>query len=217
MVAVHQDIRHGEPAIDGRARVLGRLEKAVLAERLARRGGRAASQHAGKKPHDGIDHCGHGNFAARQDKIAHRHLVRDEPPHPLVNALIVSAEENEVLRARKILGRTLRVGRAGGGGEHHARAGRADDLDRLRPHVGTHQHAGAAGVGLVVHRATLVAGEVAQVHCTNKNLSHAHGTGKDALTKKSPEHLGEDGDDVNPHYFFTSLRTALWLQNVRSV
>ena len=70
---------------------------------------------------------------------------------------------------------------------------------------------------LVVHRAPLVAGEVAQVDSPNKNLSHAHGTGNDALTEKSPEHLREDGDDVNPHYFFTSLRTALWLQNVRSV
>ena len=87
----------------------------------------------------------------------------------------------------------------------------------VEPHLGLHQHPRPAGVRAVVNRAPQVAGEIAQINHAKKNLSRAHGTGKDALTKKSPKHLGEDGDDVNTHYFFTSLRTALWLQNVRSL
>ena len=78
-----------------------------ILERLERRRAFVA-EHAGQQPGHGINHHGGGQLAAAQDVIPDRDLlVREVLGHPLVDALIPPANQQQFGLARETIGHRL--------------------------------------------------------------------------------------------------------------
>ncbi len=153
VVALGEDLGHGEAAEFGGAGVVGVVEEPAgavggpgragcgrigmggigrgrsgqgrigRAEALVFAGGFVA-EDAGKETGDGIDDNGGGEFAAGEDVVADGELaVAEQVVDALVDALIAAADEDEAVKADELAGGGLGEGRTLGGEEDNLLAG----------------------------------------------------------------------------------------------
>src|SRR6218665_3276874 len=131
---------------------------------------------SGNKPSDRLDHGHNGNLTPIEHIVteadrAHPHSSCVVIGHPLVDSLVPTAGEDEVLFGRELMGVGLRKdlthGRGNdknGGGCCEARFSTGENMVQgLPPRLGLHDHPGTATVGSVVNRAVPVMSEVAQI------------------------------------------------------
>ncbi len=99
MVAAEQDLGHCLALELGRSRVLRVLEQAV-GERLL--DDRFGLDCPGQQAQHGVDDDHRRQLAAGQHVVADRQLQIDHPAHPVVDALVARAHEQQVLRGGKL-------------------------------------------------------------------------------------------------------------------
>ena len=159
-----EDVRHSPPLVFGRAGVDGRGQEAVL--KRVGEGALLVADHARDEAHGGVGDDGRGQFAARQHIVADGDLERDEVfADAVIDALVVSAEDDEVLEQREAVSHWLVEALAVGRGVDHlvvcalGLQGRDGTVDRLD----LHHHAGLAAEGIIVRASPFVRRVVAQV------------------------------------------------------
>ena len=122
-------------------------------------------EHTGNQPDDGVGQHQGAQHAVGQDIVTDRDLVIDEVVgHALVDALIVAAEEDEMLRLGILPGDGLPELPSLGREEDHLGPGTAEFGECRRDRLDLHDHAGASAVGCVVHRAVAVVRPAAEIH-----------------------------------------------------
>ena len=123
------------------------------------------SQHARDQARDGVDDRHGRDLAAREHEIAHGDLFVDAfVEKALVHALIMAADEDEIVIVCLQLPRLGLVERRAAGGEEDGVHRRADLIADRAPaapqRVTLHDRAAAAAVGVIVHLVLLVGGIV---------------------------------------------------------
>ena len=146
--------------------VAGVLEQAVLVGLLQQR--LRVAHEPREQPGDRLDDHQRGDLAAVEDVVADRELPDVVGGgvvvgHPLVDALVAAAGDDQVLVGGQLAGDRLRERRAAGGGDDQRRAGREHGVERLAPRLGLHHHPGSAAVRGVVDGAVPVVGPLPQV------------------------------------------------------
>ena len=119
--------------------------------------------------------------------------------HPLVDALVAAAGEDQVRPGGELAGDGLGEG-SPGGRRHDQRSCRspASSVERLTPRLGLHHHAGAAAVRRVVDGPVPVVGPLPQVvHAHVEEPSIAGLAGQ--RQRQRVEVRREDRHDVDPH------------------
>ena len=172
-------------------------------------------------PDDALDQAGdrldqhhRGQLAASEDVVADADLVRGEmPPHPLVEPLVASADEQEVVVARQLLDDRLGQPPALGRHENDGSAvvqigGGADGLDGLEQRFRLHEHPRSATEGVVVYRPVTVVGMVSDV-----DEAYADGAAPPrpcgyTVVERAGEHLWKEGQDVETHLCLLGAKAA---------
>ena len=96
MVAGGEDLRDGPAVPDGGAGVLGIFQKAVKVALILK--ALRVSQNPGHHTAHRVRHRHGGDFAAGEHKVAQRDfLVHALVNKPLVNALVMAADQNQVV------------------------------------------------------------------------------------------------------------------------
>ena len=159
-------------------------------------------EHARHETHHGIGHHGCCQLAAREHKVADRHFLRDEVlADAIVDALVVSAEDNHVVEHRERVGHRLVELLAVGRGEDHlvVVALRFQRRDASVDGLALHHHSRRAAERVVVHTAVLVGGVVAQIVQMYFHQSFLLCACKDRGVDKPVEHFGQHCDNVYSH------------------
>src|SRR6202521_2534918 len=166
-------------------------------------------EHPGDQPADGIDHHHRGELAAGQHVVANRDLLVDQVRgNPLIDALIPSADQIEVILAGKLAHQplveqfTLRRQQ-----DHRpfarARAYRFEDRLRLQ------HHPRAAAIGDIVDLPVAVVRVVAEVMDAQRDQPAGQSPSSDAGAEGAGEHLWEEGQDLDDHAFVSSGRSTV--------
>ena len=118
VVAAEQDIGDAPAAEFDRAGVLGEFEEAGGVAVVG--GALVVAEDAGEEAGDGVDDDGGGEGAVGEDVVADGKLAVDEVvDDALIDAFIVTAEEDEMRHLRQLFGDALGEGTAGGGEEEN--------------------------------------------------------------------------------------------------
>ncbi len=199
VVAGAEDVGHRVPAVLGRAGVRRCGEEAVVVEGVVHR--RVVVSHgAGQEPHDGVGDRERADLATREDEVAERDLLCGQMiGHPLVDVLVVPAQERELGCDRQPHGVVV-AERASAGGEEHDRTLGREVVDRLEERLGLHDHPGAAPVGDVVDGPVAVVRVLAQVDEPVLDQARFRGARRNRQPERALEEGGEDRDDVDPHH-----------------
>ena len=201
MVAGEEDFGHLSSVPLGGAGVLGVFQQAVpvgfLLEALRVR------QNAGDHAAHRIRHRHGRDLAAGEDEVAHGDLlVHALVDKPLVDALIVAADKNEVVVVLfQFPGDRLVEGAAAGGHENSA-AG-AVGLHDVGPaavqRVRLHDGAPASAVRVVVHLHLLIGGVLPNLVRADGDVSSFNGPAQDADVEHGVHRVGEQSHNVNVH------------------
>ena len=154
----------------------------------------------GNDAHDGVGHAGCGQFAAGEHEIADRNLLCDEVlTNAVVDALVVSTENNEVALHREAVGHGLVELFTVGRGENHfvIVAFGLERCDAVVDGLALHHHSRKAAIGIVVDAAMFVGGVVTQVVHMNFDQSFFLRSRQDGGVEEAVEHFGNYGDDVD--------------------
>jgi hypothetical protein len=108
---------------------------------------------AGDDAQDGITKECSGWLSTREDKIANAQLKIHICTNALINPLIAAAEDDEVRPRGKVTNARLAQTLATGIKQENETFGGAEFFYCLDKWLWTHQHAGPAAIGLVVHGA----------------------------------------------------------------
>jgi len=163
---------------------------------------RTASQHPRQQPHHGIDHHSRRQRAVRQHIVADRQLIRDQPlAHPLIHALVLAANEDQMSCLRKRPGVALRKLPSLRGHQDDPRIRRPHRLDRLKQRLRLQDHAGAAAIGPIIRRATRILRKIPQIHDTNDRRAHARSPFQHALFEEPPKHARKKRDHIDAQTF----------------
>ena len=192
--------RNFPAVVDGGAGIYRSTEQAVL-EGVGKCGLLVADSSRDEAD-DGVGDDGGGELAAGEDIVADGNLASDEVvADALVDALVVAAEDDDVVQQAEGVGHWLREELAVGSGE--------DDfvvvtLGFQRGDAGVdglylHDHSGLAAEGVVVDLAVLVGGVVAQVVDVNLGQALLPGAPEDGAAQGALEHFGHDGEYVYTH------------------
>src|SRR5690606_12690387 len=153
------------------------------------------------EPDDRIGDDHRRQFAARQDIVADRQLVRPEYlGDALVDAFVVPANERDPPLLRQLLRDALRE--LPSARRHDRDMGvlkivAEDGFDRFHDRRGFHDHPGAAAVGRVVGGAMPIVGPVADVMNLDVDQPLRPGTLDDAFAENAIEHAGEQREDID--------------------
>src|SRR5216683_482057 len=156
-------------------------------------------QHPGDQPTDGVDHDHGGKFASRQHVVADGDLLVDQVRRdPLIDALIASADQVEVIVAGKLAYQPLVEQFALRREQDHwpfagARPHRFEDRLRLQHHPGT------AAIGDIVDLPVAVVGVFAQVMDAQGYEPGGEPPSSHAAVQRTREHLGKEGQDLDDH------------------
>ena len=180
----------------------GILQQPVGVRLLGQRLG--VAHESGQQAYDGLDDRERGDLAAVEHVVADGDLAHLQPRgsvvhHPLVDALVATAREDQVLPGGQVGGDRLGERRAGRCGYDEDAPVRRDAVQRLAPGLGLHHHAGTPAVGGVVDRAVAVVGpraQVVDVHVEQAALLRLAGQGQ----PERCEVVGKDRDDVDAHH-----------------
>ena len=200
VVAREEHIGHFPTFVVGRARVDGSSQQVVL-EGVAECA-LFVADGTGNDAHDGVGHAGCSQFAAGEHEIADRNLLRDEVlANAVVDALVVSTENNEVALHREAVGHGLVELFTVGRGENHfvIVAFGLERCDAVVDGLALHHHSRKAAVGIVVDAAMFVGGVVTQVVHMNFDQSFFLRSRQDGGVEEAVEHFGNYGDDVDAH------------------
>src|SRR3954464_12131065 len=154
-------------------------------------------EDAGNEPRDGVDDGEGGELTAGEHEVADRELLVDVVAHPLVDALVAAAHEDELAPLRQLLRlglvepRSLRAEQDGDG----ARGPGAGGLDRRDQRLGFHHHPRSAAVGNVVGHPVLAFREVADVHHARLEEALLARLPEDALPERRLDHAREERED----------------------
>ena len=160
------------------------------------------AQHARHHSHDGIADDGGGQFPAGQHVVSHADFAGDEMfADAIVNAFVVSTENDEILRHGQRVGeRLVKLFTVGRGEDDFIIVSlRFERGDAVVNRLALHDHAGEAAEGVVIDAAVFVVGVVTKVVKMYFNQPAALRTGKDGGADKTLQHFGENGDDVYSH------------------
>ena len=117
---------------------------------------RVVAHHPGHQPTDRLDHDHRRHLSPGQHVVADRQLAVDEVlAHPVVDALVATAQQREPVAGRQ-LGCHRLVETAAAGAQQEQRTRQVGLLDGGEHRLGRQHHAGAAAVGGVVDRAVRV-------------------------------------------------------------
>ncbi len=205
MVPAEEDVRHPPAVPLLGAAVLGVLQQTVPVALVLVAGG--LGQYAGHHPAHRVRHRHGWNFPAGEDEVPHGDLlVHALLQKTLVHALVVSADQNEVVVVRQQLpGLGLAEGGPAGGEIDGAGLPRAEVGPDIRPaavqRVRLHDGPPASAVGVVVHLFLLVDGEVPDLVGPDADEPPLLGPAQDGLVHHIPHRIGEQGHDVNSHGF----------------
>ncbi|MPM86835.1 hypothetical protein SDC9_133927 [bioreactor metagenome] len=162
-------------------------------------------QDAGHHAAHRVAHRHGGNFPAGEDKVSHGELfVHAFVQKPLVHALIVTADQNQVV----VLFLQLfgdRLGEHPPAGGHVDGLARAKDLHHVVPaavqRIRLHYRATPAAVGVVVHLHLLVGGVLPDLVGLDGDVAPLLGAAQNADVQHSVHRLREQGQNVNSHLF----------------
>lgn len=154
------------------------------------------------QPYDGVGDDGGGQFAAREHVVADGDFLGDEVvADALIHALVVSAEDNDVVEHGEGVCHGLRellsVGRC------------EDDLvvvslllergDDAVDGFDLHDHAGTSAEGIVVDASRFLDGVFSQVVDADVHDALVDGSLDDGVAEGTLEQFGNDADDVDAH------------------
>ena len=165
----------------------------------ALRVGQDAGHHAAHR----VRHRHGGNLAAGEDEVTHGNLlVHALVDEPLVNALVVAADQNEVVVAfLQFLGDLLIEGPAAGG--HKDGPAGTVGLHNMGPAaikgVRLHDGAPAAAVGIVVHLHLLIGGVLPDLVGADGDIAPLLGPAQDADVQHSVHRVRKQRHDINVH------------------
>ena len=183
---------------DDGARVLRELQqsagKAVV--------GRAVfvAEHAGDQPHHSIRDDRSGERAVGEDVIADADFLIDEVvDDALIDAFVMTAEENEMRKARVFLGDLLGERAAAGRHENHAGIRGAEFLDRGEKWLALHHHSLAPAVRRVVGCAVFVIRPLSQIMHAEIDKAALLRLADHARAERRGGDFGKDREDVEAH------------------
>ena len=162
------------------------------------------AQHTGDKAADGIGHAHGRQFAAGEDEVTDGDLlIHALVDKPLVNALIVAADQNDVLVVVPQAAGMRLIERDAAGRHINSMDGAAHFIADGRPAViqgvGLHDGAVTAAVGIVVHLILLVGGIIPDLPCFNADQIPLLRPTQNALVHHIPHGIGEQSHNINPH------------------
>ena len=207
-MAGEQHIRHAHPLIDRRTGIL-RVFQQCIGEALLLRG-LVAAQHAGDMARQAVDHHHRGQLAAGEHIIPDGNLLVDQRVNgPLIHALIMPAEKDEVFLLRQLFGALL--GQHGPSGREQDAPGRK--ILHRRAHavenrLRGHDHARAAAVRIVVTAVMLVERIIPDVDRFYGQNAVVNGAAGDAGAEHRHKHLRKQRQDLNPHRRTPQFRKA---------
>ena len=196
MVAAAQHIRHRFTAEFRRAGVVGVLEQhgtVALIHQGFRRSHRARQQ-----PHHPVDQGHRRELTPGEHEIADGHLLIGQAADAFIEALVVAAEQHQLIVLR---GPALQVGllQRPPLGRHQQHPGALLPGNRLhcRKHrLGLEHHAGTAAIGHIVHLAVAVGGEIARIVEMQLGDAAAEGATDDAEIRQGGEGLGSQAHHI---------------------
>ena len=199
VVALLQHLRHLHPVEFRRAGVL-RILQQILAEALLL-AGFIVSQRPRQQTDHRIRHNHRRQLAACQYIITDRiHIGSQCILDPLVYALVMAADENDLLGLAQLLGGTLIKNTAGRAGNDDTGIGRAAQiLHRLKKRLGLHHHTGTAAIELVIRQPVLGAGIITDILDIQLHQTFFGGTGHDAVLQRC-KHLREKCQYIYTHH-----------------
>ena len=147
---------------------------------------------------------GHGgDFPAGEDKISQGDfLVHAFVDKPLVNALVVAADQNQVIQLAQPDSVCLAEGMATGrqvNGVHRSPGLVAHRLPAAIKGICRHDGSPTAAVGIIVHLILLVCRVVPNLVGIDGNIAPLLGATQDALGQHISQSLRKQGQDVNSH------------------
>ena len=184
----------GGTGIDGRGEEIvleGVGERALL-----------VAQHAGDQADDRVGDHGSGQFSSGEDVVADADLAGDQVvPDPLVDALVVPTEDDDILLEGEAIGSRLIEQVAVGGGEDHLVVGalRPQRLDGALHRLYLHHHAGGTAEGVVIHAAPLIGGVVAQIMDNDLSETLLLSSLKHRHADEGLDHLRQYGQYIDSH------------------
>ena len=203
-MAGEQHVRHPPPVPLVGAGILRVFEQPVpvrlLREALlVRKDARHHAAHGVRERH-------RGDLPAGDDEIAHADLlVHAFVDKALVDALVVAADENEVVKALLQFPRDGLRERAPAGGKIDGVPPRTGLLAHARPAavkgIGLHHRAASAAVGIVVHLHLFVGGEVPDLVRFDGDVPALLRAAEDARVHHRVHRVGKESENVNPHWF----------------
>ena len=213
VVAAEQDGRHRPALPHLGAGVLGVLQKAVpVAFFLI---ALLLGQHAGLQAQDAVRHHQAGQLAAGEDIIPDGDLLVGKGlDHPLVDPLVVAADQQQAVVLGQAAGMGLGVALAPGRHKHDMRGGAAllrhlppDVPDAVGDGLGVQDHPAAAPVGVVVGLLLAVEGVIPDLVAVGLDVPPPGGPAQDALVQHPLAHLREQGRNVHTHPHQPSSRS----------
>ena len=194
------------PAVElGRTGIDGRGDQAVL-EGVGQ-GRCLVGQDAGDEADDAVREKGCGNLAAADDKVAHGDLARHQMfADPFVNALVMSAEDDDVLLEGQFVGDALI--------QDFPVGGHVDDLvvmpfgrqflDHPEHRLHHHHHAGVSTVAVVVHRQARSQAVLAEIVDMDFHQAFHDGAARNGMAQRTFEQFRNHGEDIDAHGFSLS-------------
>ncbi len=175
-----------------------RLLEQAVAEGFANRRLRIADD-TGEQAGDTLDDGKSRHLAASEHEVTQRDLLVGEVVgHPLVDPLVSSTDQGEVLHGRPPV--EIRLGESiSGGGEDDTMA-RIDRLQGRHDGFDPHHHAGSTSEGSVVHLAMYPPTMPTNVLDVDREDPGLGGAIHHRHRQRLEEHCGEDGEDGYQHF-----------------
>ena len=173
-----------------------------------------AGQQAAKRLH----HHHRRQFPAAQHIVADGQLlVHRQVDDALIDPLVAPRQEHQAGQFRKALHLGLvqaaplrrKIDHQGRGRRRRPRRG-----NRLQQRLRQHDHAGAAAVGPVIHRAPSVRCMIARVEDFKGQVAALDGAAQHAGRGYGGQQFGKDGDDADPH-LQSNPSQCTWMQPSR--
>ncbi len=157
-------------------------------------------QHTLHQTGNGIDHAECRQLTAGQHIIADGDIFRTQQlQRAFIHALIVAAEEDQVLLLRKLLRKALiKAASLGGHIQHPGTSSQllCNSSIAVINGLHLHQHPGPAAVRRIVHMSVPLLGEAANVHCLHMDFAVLNGTAGNGGIHGIHDHIREQGHDI---------------------
>ena len=169
------------------------------------KGGGLVGQHARDQADDAVGQEGGRNLAAADHEVAHGNLAGDQMlSDALVDALVMTAQDDDVFFEGKLIGDALVQDLAVGGhvDDLVVVAFGLEFLDHLEDGLHHHHHAGVAAVAVVIHRQARSEAVLAEVMDMDFHQAFLDGPARDGVTQRTLQKFRYDGENVDAHGVF---------------